>query len=171
MALFTFVFMALVSLPAFGTASYKTESIMLLQPDTVMKDRVPSPQALVDYINRSQAAAESALASQPITPASGFIVFAVRPGSKTRIWLDFKPALPQETADGLRNAIQSVPSFAARNGTVLFALRATLWGAPSAEGFPYPSEWGKAMEGQEGPMEAGELVDKLAWPKAIETSK
>ena len=169
MKLLALLSVALFSLSAFAATPYKTESIMLLQPDSVMKDRVPSTQAFVDYIKKSQMAAEATLSSQPPTPASGFIVFAVRPDSSKRIWLDFKPELPVETADRLRSAIQDIPAFPSEDGTVVFALRVTLWDAPSTDGTPNPVEWSKAMRGQNEPMEVGDLVDTLVWPKEAGT--
>ena len=169
MRLLALLSVAVLSFSAFAATPYKTESIMLLQPDAVMRDRVPSTQAFVDYIKKSQAVAETTLASQSPTPTSGFIVFAVRPDSSKRIWLDFKPELPVETADRLRSAIQDVPVFTSKNETVVFALRATLWDAPSADGVPNPPEWSKAMSGQKKPMEVGDLVDMLVWPKEAGT--
>ena len=155
---------ALVSLSAVAATPYKTESIMLLQPDSVLKERVQSTQSFADYIKASQSAAETTLSSEAPTPSSGFIIFAVRPGSQSRVWFDFNPELPVETTNRLRTAIQAVPAVPVKGGTVVFALRTTLWGAPSARGFPNPSEWSNAMKGRSEPMEVGDLVDKFVWP-------
>lgn len=79
------------------------------------------------------------------------------------VWLDFQPELPDAVAARLTQAIQAVPPFEARGGVVVFALNATLWDAPAAQGFPNPSAWRKAMEGRSEPMEIGDLVDQV-WP-------
>jgi|JI7StandDraft_1071085.scaffolds.fasta_scaffold64222_3 hypothetical protein len=164
MKIFAILSTALLSLSAVAATPYKTESIMLLQPDSVLKERVESTKSFADYIKASQAAVETTLASETPSPTSGFIVFAVRPGSESRVWFDFKPELPAETTNRLRTAIQSVATVPVKGGTVVFALRATLWGAPSAQGVPNPSEWSDAMKGRSEPMEVGDLVDKLVWP-------
>lgn len=149
--------------PALAVTPYRTESIVLLQPDVVFQERTPSVGALGDYIRAVQTAAGEALAPEPTSPASGFVVLAVRPGGRSTVWLDFRPALPEATLMRLKQAILRVPPFEARNGVVVFALNATLWDAPAAEGFPNPAEWRKAMEGHSEPMETGDLVDKV-WP-------
>ena len=97
------------------------------------------------------------------TPATGYVVLAVRPSRQSMVWLDFKPALPEQTAAKLRAAILEVPPFEAENGVVVFALNSALWGAPPVSGFPNPPEWNAAMEGSTESMEIGDLVDKV-WP-------
>jgi len=154
---------ALASLPTVAATPYKTESVMLLQPDSVLKERVPSVVGLSDYIKALQAAADGALATEPASPASGYLVVAVRPGRQSMAWLDFKPALPAPIAERIRAAIRGVPPFEARGGVVVFALNASLWGGAPSQGFPNPQEWSKAMEGRSEPMEVGDLVD-MVWP-------
>ena len=148
---------------AFAATPYRTESIMLLQPDFVLKERVPSIDSLSGYIKAVQSSAGHALSGTTPTPASGYLVLAVRPGGQSMVWLDFKPALPEPTAAKLRAAILSVPAFEANNGTVVFALNSSLWGGQPASGFPNPPEWSKAMGGRDEPVEIGDLVDKV-WP-------
>ena len=160
---------ALVSFSASAATPYKLENIMLLQPEFVLKERVPSVNSLTGYIKSVQDTAKTTLSEEPSNPTGGFLVLAVRPGKESMVWLDFKPALPQETADRLRAAINAVPPFSAKKGTVVFALNVTLWGGSPVAGFPNPAEWSKAMEGHDEPMEIGELVDKLVWPKEAGT--
>ncbi len=153
----------LLSAAASAATPYRTESIVLLQPDFVLKERVPSVQSLSEYMKAVQSAAESALADEQPHPATGFLVLAVRPGRQSMVWLDFKPSLPEPTAAKLRTAILAVPAFEARGGVVVFALNSSLWDSPPSQGFPNPQEWSKAMEGRSEPMEVGDLVDKV-WP-------
>ncbi len=148
---------------ASAATPYRMDSIMLLQPEFVLKERVPSVDSLSGYIRAVQGAAASALANESAHPASGHLVLAVRPGKQSMVWLDFKPALPEATAARLRAAILAVPAFEARQGVVVFSLSSSLWGASSANGFPDPPEWRKTMEGHDGPIEIGDLVEKV-WP-------
>ena len=153
----------LLSSATSAATPYRTENIMLLQPDFVLKERAPSVPALSEYIKAVQSAAESALADEQPHPASGYLVLAVRPGGKSMVWLDFKPGLPEASAAKLRAAILAVPAFEVRGGVVVFALNSSLWDSPVSQGFPNPQEWSKAMEGRSEPMEIGDLVDKV-WP-------
>ena len=155
--------MVLAVFPVSAGTPYQTQSIVLLQPDFVLKERVPSIDSLSGYIKAVQAATEATMGREAPSPASGFVVLAVRPGGRSMVWLDFQPALPDAVARRLTEAIQSVPPFEARGGVVVFALNATLWDAPAAQGFPNPSAWRKAMEGRSEPMEIGDLVDQV-WP-------
>lgn len=149
--------------PVLAATPYQTQGIVLLQPDFVLQERVPSIDSLSGYIKAVQAAAEATMAREAPSPTSGFVVLAVRPGRRSMAWLDFQPALPDAVAARLTQAIQAVPPFEARDGVVVFALKATLWDAPSAHGFPNPSAWRKAMEGRSEPMEIGDLVNEV-WP-------
>ena len=164
MKFFVFLVAALASFSVVAASPYKLENIMLLQPDFVLKERMPSIDSFSGYIEAVQAAAESTLSNEEPSPASGFIVLAVRPGAKSNVWLDFKPSLPEETASRLREAIHAVPPLSVKGGTVVFALNATLWDSPPAAGFPNPPEWSKAMEGHNDSIEIGALVDKFVWP-------
>lgn len=162
----TLLFLAalLLSPAAAAQSPYKTENLMLLQPQSVLEARVPSVQALSDYIKAVQATAEGTLQNETPSPASGFIAIAVRPGAQSRVWLDFKPALPKTTSTRLAQAIQAVPPFAAKEGTVVFAIHSTLWGAKPKMAFPNPPEWSAAMEESDQPIEIGELIDRRVWP-------
>lgn len=154
---------AILTFAAFAATPYRTEGMVLLQPEFVLKERVTSIESLAGYVKAVQSSAGEALSDTTPTPASGYLVLAVRPGGQSMVWLDFNPALPEPVAARLRTAILAVPAFEARNGVVVFALKSSLWGAPPAKGFPDPPEWSKAMEGRDEPMEIGDLVDKV-WP-------
>jgi hypothetical protein len=164
-----FLLAAFVSLSAAAGSPYKLESIMLLQPDFVLSDRVPSIDALSNYVKAVETATIRTLNEEAPYPASGFIVLAVRPDESSKVWFDFKPALPAETASRLSAAIQAVKPFPSRNGTVVFALNATLWGAPPRTGSPNPPEWNEATKGLSDPVEIGDLVDRLLWPEEAGT--
>jgi hypothetical protein len=158
-----FLLLSLASVTTFAATPYKTESIMLLQPDFVLQERTSSVEALSNYIKAVQAASESVLVKEPPSPTGGYLVLAVRPGGQSMTWLDFQPTLPTPLADRLKTAILAVPPFQARKGVVVFALKVSLWDAPLIQSFPNPTEWSKAMEGRDEPMEIGDLVDKV-WP-------
>lgn len=149
--------------PAFAAKPYSMQSLVLLQPDFVLSERVQVDD-LSHYVKAINAAAETNLAAvvEPI-PAAGFIVVAVRPGGQSKVWLDFSPELPSAVAAQLRLSVEKLAPFQGKGGVVVFAINATLWGAaPTERKLPSPSEWQEVMKAARGPMEIGELVE-LAW--------
>ena len=151
--------------PAFAEKpAYQLESLMLLQPEFVLEQRA-SAEDLSNYIKAVRTAAEAVVAEEKGQhPASGYIVLAVRPGGRSKVWLDFTPALPPALDARLAAALGAVVPFQARKGVVVFAINSSLWGAPAAQRPPAPAEWTKAMEGTSDPMEIGELVERI-WDK------
>ena len=156
----------LLSGSAFAAKPYNMQSVVLLQPDFVLSERVEVTD-LSNYIKSVTAAADTTIAGigKPV-PASGFIVVAVRPGGQSKVWLDFSPALPSAVAAQLRSSLEKVTPFRAKGGVVVFALNSTLWGAnPTARTMPSPFEWNDAMKSSGDPVEIGELIERV-WPRA-----
>ncbi|MDV0438320.1 hypothetical protein [Xanthomonas sacchari] len=144
---------------------FRMQNLMLLQPEAVMRERAENIDALAAYVKALDATASRELSrvSTP-RPTAGFVAVAVRPGGRSRVWLDVTPALPDTVANTLVAALERVPPFQARSGVVVFALNVTLWGAPPTERLgPSPAAWQRAAEGQAAPMEIGDLVDRV-WP-------
>ncbi|WP_244667338.1 hypothetical protein [Xanthomonas sp. D-109] len=145
--------------------SFRMQNLMLLQPEAVMRERAENVDALAAYVKALDATASRELSrvSTP-RPTSGFVAVAVRPGGRSRVWLDVTPALPDTVANTLVTALERVPPFQASGGVVVFALNVTLWGAPPTERQgPSPAAWQRAAEGQAAPMQIGDLVDRV-WP-------
>jgi len=154
----------LISAPTFAAQPYAMQNLMLLQPDSVLSQRVQVDD-LSHYIKSVNAAAQASLSevAKP-APTAGFIVVAVRPGGRSKVWLDFSPALPAPVATQLAASLERVPPFQAKGGVVVFAINTALWGAaPTTHPGPSPQEWKDATRGVDRPMEIGDLVD-LAWP-------
>jgi hypothetical protein len=125
--------------------------VVLLQPSSVLEQRVPSVDAMADYIKAIEAASrEAVLASQLKQSAGGFIVVAVRPGQKSKVWLDFDTLLDSEMSRQIVAGATAVTPFEAREGPVVFALKVGLWaGRESKRVAPSPPEW-KAATKQAG---------------------
>lgn len=164
MKFITVLLAMLISGSTFAAQPYAMQNLMLLQPDSVLRQRVQVDD-LSNYIKSVNAAAQASLSevAKP-TPTAGFIVVAVRPGGRSKVWLDFSPALPAPVASRLAASLERVPPFQAEGGVVVFAINTALWGAaPTTRPGPSPQEWKDAMRGADRPLEIGDLVD-LAWP-------
>lgn len=165
-----FALALLSAIPALALAAepFESKSIMLLQPDFILEERVPSIEALAAYLKAVQDTAAHVLADEAPIPTGGFLVLAVRPGGRSMAWLDLVPALPDAVDSKLRAAILRVPPFEARAGVVVVALKASLWGGTPSREFPHPAEWSRAMEGGSEAVEVGDLVNQI-WPESPAT--
>ena len=136
--------------------------IVLLQPDFVLQERVPNVEAFAAYISAVEGAGRAALVESKQRSASGgFIVAAVRPGAKSKVWLDFKPPLPLELKASLISKIQSVSPFSARSGPVVFAIKASIWGGALRQDMPSPIECQAVSRKAGRPLEIGDLVERV----------
>ncbi len=155
--------LSMISAPAWAADALTNYGVVLLQPQPVMQERVPDIPALAAYLKSVLSAAQATAASDAQHAAhGGFIVMAVRPHQKSKVWLDFTPPLPREQADALLAGIRRITPFEARGGTVVFALRLGIWGGPQPSGpVPSPAEWTAAAKKAGRPMEIGQLVDSI----------
>jgi hypothetical protein len=145
-------------------ANVEKGSIVLLQPEISLQEKNPDVAAVSDYITEAQRRFSSILAPESLSKTSGFIVFAVRAGRKSNVWLDFKPALPPETEAKVLASIKAIPPFNVTKGTMVFAVQASVGGAdlPTSP-TPFPKEWQAAIAGNNEPIEVEALVQRV-WP-------
>ncbi|MEJ5999626.1 hypothetical protein [Paucibacter soli] len=145
-------------------------NVVLLQPSDVLEARVPSVDALADYIKAVQGALREAVAgteAQEKTRQSvgGFVVLAVRPGLQSKVWLDFDQLLDLQVRKQIALKVGAVKPFEAREGPVVFALKVALWdGKESRRVAPLPAEWKRnapAASASAAAPEVGALVESI----------
>jgi len=161
--LFLLSLLALIATTSAQAAEpFKSFNVVLLQPNAVLEQRVPSVDAMAAYIQAVQAASrEGVVASGSAQAASGFIVVAVKPGLKSKVWLDFDGLTDLEIQRQIAARVQAVKPFEAAQGPVVFALKVATWGGKeSRRTLPSPSEW-KAASAEGAPVEVGELVERV----------
>jgi predicted Zn-dependent protease len=148
-----------------AVAPYRMDTITMLQPDAILSQRVSDAQGFADYVTRlNDALAGNLKTYSPAAPAGGYVVVAVRPGGKSKVWLALEPPLPVPLANKLISAAKAVAPFRAKGGNVVFGLKVSLWGGASDGIPPSPSEWRAIVKKRGHALEAGQLVD-LAWGK------
>jgi hypothetical protein len=142
-----------------------SHGVVLLQPSVVVQERVPSVDAMADYIKAIEAATREAVAGSPARQSvGGFIVVAVRPGLKAKAWLDFDTLVDLDLQRQIATRVQAVPPFAAKDGPVVFAIKVALWdGKPSKRQVPLPPEWRSAT--RDGAPQAVEALVQHLWPE------
>jgi len=144
---------------------YRMDGLTLLQPESTLRERVPGGAAAMQaYIEAINATAKRIVAdSEPRRPGAGFVVLAVRPGGRSKVWLDFWPLLPSQTEARLLPALEKVAPFNA-SGLVVFAINASLWGAaPTNEKAPRPNEWTRITR-ERGVATNAETIVEALWP-------
>lgn len=148
--------------PASAATPYAANSIMLLQPQEALQERVDGAEPLAAYIKALNAAAQEHLGrAAPGAPASGYIVVAVRADGARKIWLDYTPALPAALSGPLRAALERVAPMRVRTGAAVFAIDASLWGGARASAPPSPEEWRRAAARTGEPVEVEDLVLRI----------
>jgi hypothetical protein len=160
------VALLLAAVPGARAAEPLTKfGVVLLQPSSMLEQRVPSVDALAEYIKAVEVAArEAVLAAPSKAAAGGFIVVAVRPGRRSKVWLDFDASPGFDLSRQIVTKVAAVRPFEARSGSVVFAIKVGLWeGLESARVAPSPLEWKAVTSKSERPLEIDELLDKV-WP-------
>jgi hypothetical protein len=161
-ALGALVMTGLAARGAVGAESYAMNSVVLLQPQEIIGARVSSVAELAAYVQSLNAAAAKALEGRSGSKTAGYIAVAVRPEGKAKIWLDFTPALPPELQRPLQSGLEAVAPVNVKEGLVLFAINASVGGAPPVSRLPQPPEWLHAAQpGSPEPLD--QMVDRI-WP-------
>jgi hypothetical protein len=138
-------------------------NVVLLQGSSTLDARVPSVDAMAEYVRAVESAAkEAVLAARSQRPAAGFIVVAVQPGARGRVWLDFDAPPSFETSRLLIDKILAVPPLEVRGGPVVFALKVGLWDAFESKRIaPSPAQWKAASQKAGKQLEIDELMEQL----------
>jgi hypothetical protein len=155
----------LVCRPAAAAAAFTNAGIVLLQPEDVLRSRVPDANALARYIKDVEATTGKVLeAAFQRKPNGAYLVMALRPGGRSKAWLDLEAPLPQATHDALQAALEALPPPGVVGGVVVLAIKASLWGGrPPTKPGPAPQAWREQAARSARKLEVGELVDAL-WP-------
>jgi hypothetical protein len=155
--------------PATG---FQTSNIVLYQANADLEVRIPSADALADYIKKLQAVATDFFASDK-TPENLDIVIVVKPGKKARAWFvsSIRPGTDPSLAP-LRQKLEAVDPLDVKAGPVAFAISSTIAGAeakpPPQNGKfqpPIPTGWTDAARQTKGdPAQFDDLVESV-WPE------
>jgi hypothetical protein len=158
--LFTVAVQAHAAAP--GAEPFTNFNVVLLQSSKVLEERVASIDAMAEYIKAIEAAAKEAVAASPARQSTGgFLVVAVRPGPRSRVWLDFDTMLDLDIRKQLTSKVEAVAPFEVRKGPVVFALKVGVWGGKETRRTaPMPAEW-KQASASSAPREVGELVESI----------
>lgn len=144
---------------------FEQKGITILQTEQVFFGRVPGMSSFEVYVKELVDGIDKAVGKLPkSTPTGGFLVVAVKPGGRSRVWLDLPPGIPGEASNAIQEAAQQVYPMPVKNGVALFAIKISLWGGEVPQGMvPRPQEWEAEGEKAGGSIELGDLVMRV-WP-------
>lgn len=144
---------------------FEQRGITMLQTEKVFFERVVGMGAFEVYVKDLVDAVDDAVVKLPKgSPTGGFLVVAVKPGGRSRVWLDVATPPADDVAKAIVSAAQNVYPLSVKNGVVLFAIKLSLWGGEPPKGMvPRPKEWESEAERAGGSIELSELVLRV-WP-------
>lgn len=147
---------------AFAEAPYEMKGIVLLQPESVIQERV-SVEALVPFVHSVNEVAAQVLAGRDYNPAGGFLVIAIRPGNQSAVWVDMDPVLPSELSSALVTRLRAIPAPTVSGGPVVFAVGVGLAGG-APKNAPAPEAWKREAGAAGEPLKVDKLVERI-WPR------
>ncbi|EHR69591.1 hypothetical protein BurJ1DRAFT_0710 [Burkholderiales bacterium JOSHI_001] len=152
--------------PSHGAEPLVNAGVVLLQPESVLQSRVKDAAEFAAYMQQVEGAAAQALkAAFQRKPVGGFIVLALRPERKCKVWLDLDGELPAPTRNAVVQNIEALAAPQVQDGLVVFALKASFWGGrPPTRVAPAPAEWKAAAEQAGSKLAVEALVDRLWLP-------
>ena len=155
----------MVPLASHAQRPFEQRGIVMLQTEKVFFDRVAGMGAFEVYVKELIDAVDGAVAKLPKSSASsGFLVVAVKPGGRSRVWLDIEPTISGEAAHAIDTAAENVYPLLVKSGVIVFAIKFSLWGGDPPKGMvPRPKEWEPEAEKAGGEIELGDLVLRV-WP-------
>jgi hypothetical protein len=150
---------------------FASGTIVLLQPDWEIGERtIGGADALANYIEALFAAAEQEASEHAaVVPTSGVLVVAVRPGGRSRIWIEYGDnPQPEAMSSALLTRLHEVPAVPISEGTISFLVNFDLWGGgkplTSRERPVFaPLPWREAAGRLGGSADTESIIDEL-WP-------
>ncbi len=136
----------------------------MLQPDSVLEERGVLTMDFDDFVKSAQTSTANIWKNTKLPKSSGFLVLAVRAGGKVNAWLDMEPELPVSVESPTIQRLRSLPGFYVTNGTIVFAIKLSINGAPeTSRQTPLPKEWVVVLKSKSLPADTESLVQSV-WP-------
>jgi len=154
-----------IVVPSFA-ASAKMSSIVLYQPDSVMKERVRDVATLTAFIQQIQSVCTKSFTSEESEGVD--VVVVLKPGGRSRVWFVSSLAKTPDRSM-LKSAIEALRPPAV-SGPVVFALVYDLNGfahpqqEPGKFQPPIPAEWTESVKSVKGPLMLPDGFIPYAWP-------
>jgi hypothetical protein len=137
----------------------------LYQPEEVLRERLPSPEAMAAFMKEIDRAVSNFAFGHKTGGRALSLFVALRPGRRARFWAEARPEdLSAEEREALLRQLEAVPPLEVQ-GLVAAANYYLLWGVPATrvDLFAFvPREWAEAI-GPEGGVLPDDPVNKI-WP-------
>jgi hypothetical protein len=145
-------------------AAFRIDSMMLYQPDEVLKVRMPSAAAVAEFVKQVEAVAAAFWSGQPAgKPQPVLVVTAFKPGGRVRVWVDVPAGAGAEPAARECAArLERLSPPVVQHGSVAIAIRASLWGGSGEWPF-IPKEWQEAAVAAGGSVLVPDGILERLW--------
>jgi hypothetical protein len=149
-----------------GSSPFQLVESLLYQPDEVLRQRMPNSDAFLAYVKRVLETAAAYWTAQPVQSGqTATLVLAVKPGGRSRFWLDLDPGgLAPEAERNFLARLEELTPPVVQHGPVAMAFHATLWGG-RASGWEFlPREWQQACQQGGQQLLVPDGILPLVWP-------
>jgi hypothetical protein len=146
-------------------SAFRIDSMLLYQPDDVLKVRAPSVESLTEFIKQVESSANEFWTGQPTgAPQPVLVVAAFKPGGRVRVWVDVPAGLETEpAARELAARLGQLPAPVVQHGPVAIAMRGSLWGGGGEWPF-IPKEWQDATRTASESLLVPDGILERVWP-------
>lgn len=139
------------------------QGVTLLQPNAVFEEKQIDVKELSSYIKEIQGLLIQKVNEMEFPQKSGYFVIAVKERNKAKLWLDFKSEISAKQSQVLEDVVSNRKAFNVSNGTIIFALNASIDGSNDSLTSPLPEEWRIFIKSQNKQMDIELLVNTI-WP-------
>lgn len=142
---------------------FQVARLFRYQPEEVLRRRIANFETWNRLINQVIETASDYWAAQPIgLPMSALLVVAVKPGEKSRFWMDCASGtIDTVLVRRLLTQLEELPVPTVREGPVAVAIHTAIWGGNHGAWEFIPKEWQEACEQDALPVPDGIL--ELIW--------
>lgn len=143
-------------------AEVSLHSLVLLQPDFVLQERISDVNTFADFTKREEKLFRDIVSQEKLSPSAGYMILAVRSKNQINVWFDMQPALPKALEAKLKREIRNSVGIPVTGGTAIVAISVSINGAKATKNMPNPREWRDAAKANGKVIEAEDLVN-LVW--------
>lgn len=146
-------------------AETRFDAHYFFQSEAELQEKAVKAEDLARYSRQFQTQVYKLLKKNKLSPASGYVVVAVREDGQAAAWLDMQPALHEYYGQQIDELVQKVPPFSVKKGIVVFAIKMAVdTPVHSKKAQPEPPEFADARKKVGANADIEELVYSI-WPE------
>lgn len=146
-------------------AETRFDAHYFFQSETELQEKAIKAEDLARFSRQFQAQVYKLLKKNKLSPASGYVVVAMREDGQAAAWLDMQPALHEYYAQQIDEIVQKIAPFQVKKGIVVFAIKMAIdTPVHTKKTIPEPAEFTEARKKLNANADIEELVYSI-WPE------